>query len=95
MSAVFAPNNLAVYICSHVFNATRPVLLVAHEQGDFMFMCGAADHESKDTHVVGVGHLVERDPTLNECADLPEGFEAERSAVGNSWLRVRSDAAAS
>ena len=91
MSAVFAPNNLAVYMCSHVFDSVRPVLLVIHEQGDFQFMCGASDHGSNDIHVVGVGHLTERDPTLNQCADLPEGSEAERSAVGSPWLRARYD----
>ena len=85
----------AVYICCHVFDAARPVLLVVHEKGDFMFMCGASDHRSEDVRVVGVGHLVERDATLNECADLPEGFEAERAAVGGQWLRVRSVGAAS
>jgi hypothetical protein len=60
-----------------------------------MFMCGGADHEGKDVRVVGVGHLVASDPTLNDCADLPEGFEAERSAVGSPWLRTRSGASAS
>jgi len=60
-----------------------------------MFMCGGADHGDNDIRVVGVGHLVERDPTLNECADLPNGFEAERSTVGAPWLRIRSNEVAS
>jgi len=60
-----------------------------------MFMCGATDHESKDLRVVGVKHLVERDPTLHECADLPEGFEAERAVVGSPWLRTPVNASAS
>jgi hypothetical protein len=34
---------------------------------------------------VGVGHLVDRDPSLNECAELPVGFEAERTSIGGTW----------
>jgi len=74
-------------ICSHVFDKARPILLVVHEGGDWQFMCGAAGHAPSDGHVVGVGHLIDRDPSLNECADLPNSFEAERSAVGAPWRR--------
>lgn len=92
----FAPPNLTSYICSHVFEKSRPILLIVHEDSDWMFMCGKGDHGgSDDCHVVGVGHLVERDPSINECADLPSGFEAERKAVGEPWLRTPIDAAAS
>jgi hypothetical protein len=57
-----------------------------------MFMCGgAAAHGPDECHVVGVGHLTDDDPTLNECADLPEGSEAERSRVGEAWLRSRTN----
>lgn len=85
--AEFTPRNLACFICSHVFDKTRPILLVVHEDGDWQFMCGAADHAGNDGHLVGAGHLIDRDPSLNECADLPNGFVAERSAVGESWHR--------
>ncbi len=89
---LFAPSNLKSYVCSHVFNMERPVLLVVHEDGDWMFMCGKTDHGgSEDCRVVGVGHLVDRDPSINRCADLPDGFEAERNAVGGHWSRKRID----
>jgi len=67
---------------------------VAHEDGDWSFQCGATDHGSKDYHVVGVGHLIDRDPSLNQCANLPDGFEAERGAVGEEWIRSPIDATA-
>jgi len=85
----FAQRNLAAYVCNHVFEDTRPILLVVHEEGDWMFLCGDSDHDLGDCRVVGVGHLVDRDPSLDVCADLPKGFEAERSAVGELWLRCR------
>jgi hypothetical protein len=31
--------------------------------------------------------MIERDSTLAEIADLPEGWFAERDAVGESWTR--------
>jgi hypothetical protein len=86
--AEFARRNLGCFVCSHVFENARPVLLGVHWEGDWQFMCGAVDHGA-DGRYVGVGHLIDRDPSLNECADLPDGFEAERSAVGQPWRHSR------
>ena len=88
---------MKAYVCLHVFTQTRRVLLVIHhEDGDWSFMCGHTDHGgAEDIRVVGVGHLVAADPSLHACADLPNGYEAERNAVGDSWLRGPTTAAAS
>ena len=84
----FSPSNLGVIICSHVLEATRPILLVAHDAEGWNFACGNTDHgNAEDFHVVGVGHLVARDPSINQCADLPVGFIAERSAAAFPWAR--------
>jgi hypothetical protein len=92
----FSPPNLAVYICRHVFEKSRPILLIVREGEDWQFMCGGSDHGGEgDCKVVGVGHLIDRDPTINECADLPDGFEAERKSVGKRWIRTPIAAAAS
>ena len=92
----FAPPNLKSYVCAHVFAEKRPILLVAHEDGDWSFMCGRCDHGGSDDYrVVGVSHVVERDPSVNDCSDLPNGYEAEREGVGKPWLRTQIDAAAS
>jgi hypothetical protein len=40
--------------------------------------------------VAGIGHLLNRDPTLNDCADLPDDFEAEGAAPGSVWIQPRS-----
>jgi hypothetical protein len=85
----FKPRNLQSIVCSHVFLRERPVLLVVHDQGDWQFMCGGTDH-GDDGHVVSVGHLVDEDASLHECADLPIGFEAERSAVVSLGLGCAS-----
>jgi len=80
------------YVCGHVFENTRPILLVAHEDEDWMFLCGRDDHDPDTYKVVGVGHLISRDTSLQECADLEDGFEAERPAVGRQWIRTAIDA---
>lgn len=87
MARGFTPGNLRVYVCSHVFAQTRPILLVAREGADWMFLCGEADHDASDCNVVGVAHLTDRDPSLQALSDLPDGFEAERVAVGSPWIR--------
>ena len=83
---------LAVFVCSHVFEATRPVLLAARADGDLMFMCGAVHQSGDEYRVVGLGHLLERDPTLASVANLDNNWQAERSAVGSSWSQQPLDA---
>ncbi len=83
----FGPDNLGVYVCSHVFANERPVLLVSHADGDWQFLCGVA-HESFDgPHHVGVGHLIGRDSTLEAVADLAIDGTAERATVAGEWVR--------
>ncbi len=78
---------LATFICSHIFRATHPVLLVAREQGDWMFLCGGTNHGDDDYHVVGRNHLLEADVSLYEVLNLDNDCEAERDFVGGPWTR--------
>jgi hypothetical protein len=73
------------FVCSHVFHDTRPILLVAREDGDWMFLCGDLHDEGEEYHLVGMNHLIERDLAINEVLLLPDGFEAERPSVGADW----------
>ncbi len=86
----FGADDLRVYICPHVFEETMPVLLVSHEEdGDWQFVCGGLHDEEELPKVVGIGHLLKRDPTLIELAGLQPGYEAERAAVTDQWLITR------
>jgi hypothetical protein len=89
----FIASNLKTYVCTHVFDESKPVLVVVHDKdGDWSFVCGAPHIDSaNDYRVVGVAHLTSHDSSLNECADLLVGFEAERSAVDQNWIRTRID----
>jgi hypothetical protein len=81
-------SNLGVFVCQHIFDDTRPILLVVHEEGDWQCLCGLDDH-SDDIHMVGIGHLVNRDQALDELYDLPNGWEAERDSKTSTWNRKR------
>jgi hypothetical protein len=89
--AALLRGDLKSYVCTHVFEGTRPVLLVSHEVDcAWCFLCGAMHADSADAYrVVGAGHLFGDDPTLHECADLPHGYEAERADVGEPWIRTK------
>jgi len=73
-----------VYLCSHVFDNTRPVLFVSRADGDWQFLCGG-EHENEVPSVVGFNHVLARDPTLAELLDLPHKWEAERTDTSSPW----------
>lgn len=89
--AMFEDLRLGVYCCGHVFRNERAVLLVSHEERDWQFVCGGADHNDPDEpYHVHVGALVSADQTLHDVADLPPGYEAERRSVGDTWVKTKS-----
>jgi hypothetical protein len=73
------------YLCKHVFDQARPVLLVLHDDLGWQLVCGEA-HED-EPRVVGLSHVVASDASLAGILDLPLGYEAERAAVGGPWER--------
>lgn len=82
--------HLKSYVCIHVFENTRPVLLVSRVDGDWCFLCGGMHDDSASSYrVVGIGHLIDRDPTLVAILDLESDWEAERAAVDQRWLRTQ------
>ncbi len=79
---------MGAIICSHVLDASRPILLVAHDQDGWNFACGCTDHDGADDfYYVHVAHLATRDPSLVECADLETGHVAERASPVDAWVR--------
>jgi len=75
------------YVCSHVFDGSKPVLLVSRDDGDWQFLCGG-DHPQKELPmVVGLNHLFDNDPSLRSIEDLPVDWEAERDTVASTWQR--------
>ena len=80
--------HLKSYVCIHVFEQTRPVLLVSRPDGDWCFLCGDVHPDDASAYrVVGLEHVVERDPSLEDVLDLAPGHEAERRVPGEAWVR--------
>jgi hypothetical protein len=78
------------YVCIHVFQGSAPALLVSRPEGDWCFLCGEMHPDDESSYrVVGIGHVLERDPSLDALADLPADWEAERKALGGKWKRLR------
>lgn len=84
-------DSTAVYLCSHVFNHEAPILYVYKEDGEWQFLCGGEHGAKEKPHVVGFKHVLDRDPTISQLADLPEGWEAEREDVEAFWVRRAID----
>lgn len=82
----------ASYVCSHVLDRSRPVLLVIREcDGDWIAACGGEDHEqSTDSwFVVGWDHVLKWDPAVGGIEALERGEEAERSDSTAPWVISR------
>ncbi|MCG9599184.1 MULTISPECIES: hypothetical protein [Vibrio] len=81
-------NDYGVFVCTHVFEKTRPVLFSVRDfDGDWQFLCGIDGCvESGRPHHIGVGHLVAEDATINDLTALEPGTCARRSALGSQWV---------
>src|SRR5262249_27846256 len=79
--------NRAAFTTKPVLRDGHPILLVTHDQdGDWQFLCGTTNRP-RDGQLVSLGCIFERDHTLAEVADLPEGWRAYRRAKGATWQR--------
>ena len=67
-------------VCAHVFRNERLVkVVIHHSDGVWQLVCGEHDHpeDCSDFEVVGLEHLIERQPNLSSLADLQSGWLAE------------------
>ena len=82
------PRHQKAYVCIHVFESSRPVLLVTRPDGDWCLLWGEGHPSDASFYrVVGIGHVLDEDPSLVETLDLPAGWDAERTSVGAPWKR--------
>jgi len=86
------PELLAVISCSHVIKDQYPILLVSHDidDGGWQFLCGKESHSEKDAIIIGLGEILEMDPTVNDIADLEIGFIARRKLRSGKWTIEKS-----
>ena len=84
--------NVAAITTRQVVHDDLPILNVAHYEDDhsWAFTCGTTG-KSEDLMVVGMGQIVDMDPTLHSIADLPPGWSAYRESVNGEWNRVKDE----
>ena len=77
------------FVCVDVYPGGKDILLVSREHGDWSFLCGSTHPESLDQiQMIGMSHLLERDPTLRQVLNLHRNQSAERQELGGRWWRV-------
>lgn len=74
------------FVCPHVIRDGQPVLYVCRSEGDWQFLCGGMHGENELPEIVEQAELVKRDPTLEKVMNIPDGWEAERKSVGDTWF---------
>jgi hypothetical protein len=86
-------DDYAVTVCPHVFSESRPINFVVRDtDGSFQFLCGMSDDaDAGPCRSVGVGHLLARDSTLGDLAELEPGTYAERDRQTDPWSVGRLD----
>jgi hypothetical protein len=79
----------ACFVCSHVLNRERPVLLVTHDDdGEYeywQFLCGETDHDDAQIKITSMKKATEIDPSVNDLHDMPVGVRADRKSIKDPW----------
>ena len=79
------PDERTAFICSHV-ESGHPVLYVSHDDdGHWQFLCGGVHDEDEKPMLVCRDHVLARDPSLNELAEMCVNHVAERDTSVAEW----------
>lgn len=77
--------NRAAFTTRPALEYNLPILIVSHDEGgDWQFLCGTTNR-TEDAKIVSLGCMFERDRSLADVADLPEGWTASRREKGTAW----------
>jgi hypothetical protein len=83
--------NRASFTTRPVLEEGHPILLVSHDaDGDWQFLCGTTNR-TEDCKIVSLGAMYQRDSSIGEVADLPEGWRAERQDAQSPWRRSKKN----
>ncbi|ELX8745379.1 hypothetical protein ACWL9T_001435 [Acinetobacter baumannii] len=80
--------DFGVYCCPHIFHKEKPVLLVIRDE-DWQFLCG--NDVDDECHYVGVGHLLDRDNSLEVLINLEKNTGAKRDDTNQAWKYFNLD----
>ncbi len=79
-------SNTLVVCCEHVFYKIRKIRDVVHVDEDWQFLCGYDDVKVDGIHLVCYEHLKEREPSLEQIEEIPEGYRAFKNASDLKWM---------
>jgi hypothetical protein len=82
------PPHTMVFLSKPVHAGAEPITYVSHdvEDGAWQFLGDSMSNDDKPV-ISCFHHPIDQDPTLNELADLPVGWWAERAKPGEPWVR--------
>jgi hypothetical protein len=82
------PANCAVITLRSIVFGGAPILHVTHDADDhgWQFL-GSGDADMADAAVVSLSHIVGRDPSVLQVADIPPGWHAWRPTIAAPWQR--------
>jgi len=77
-----------VFATKQVISGEEPVLLVTRDVADGAWQfIGATDGSAENITYICFHHVVDKDRTIAELADLPLGWCARRNVVSEPWIR--------
>ena len=82
------PPNTGVFTTKRIVNGEEPVLEVHHDAEDESWQFhGAGESSAKTIAHVCFHHIIDKDATIVELADLPAGWRAKREGPSARWVR--------
>ena len=82
------PENVATMTTRQVMRDGEPILWVSHDADDGMWQFHTGEQVAMtDAMIVCLREVYDHDPTIGELADLPLGWKARRTAIGQPWHR--------
>ena len=87
------PPNVAVFVDRSIFKRDDWIAYVSHDDEDGSWQFHNSEPgpaEESDIMIVSLQNVVQRDESIMELADLPEGWHAWRSSKSSPWQRAKS-----
>jgi hypothetical protein len=82
----------AAFTTKRILSGDDVITYVTHDSGDGAWQFyGTDEFRLDDMAAVCLHHIVEKDRTLEQLADLPRGWYAWRDDVSSPWMRALRD----
>ena len=85
------PPNCATVVSNSIIEKRKPILYVSHDEDDhgWQFLDNESE-ELDDLCIVGLGHILEVDPSMAGLASLEPGWQATRADINSEWVIERT-----